>query len=87
MTPSTTYLHTKSMYILKISNLSHFPNFQIVFMKKYVFKVGWTATPPMKSSFLIASSVPYKMTQILNLHHIVYVNDNELCFFFTVTLY
>ena len=50
----------------------------IVFRKKYCLKFGWTGTPTMTSSFIIAWSVSYKMTQDWNLHNFLNVNDMKL---------
>ena len=79
MTLSTTYLRTKfKLYILKSSNSSTFTKFWISFRKLYFFKFGWTATPSIMSSFSVAWSISFKMTQIFDLNIFVSANDNEL---------
>ena len=60
---------------------SIFLSFRQSYKKKFFSWFGWTATPTMTSSFLTPWSLPYNMTQNLNLPKFVCMNDNDLIFY------
>ena len=80
MTPSATYLLTKSkMSILKVET----PRIFLIFrysLEKNVFEIWVDCNTHYDIMIYCSMVVSHKMTQIWNLHNFLYVNDKKLTF-------